>query len=240
MSRGMSLPRATVGVTRWRRFRATWRAWHARSESGLLKASRITGWTTFAFFAVMMVPAIALAKRGARVIMACRSGIPEAGEEVRRASGGVIEMLPVDLASFASVLRLCHALANERLDVTVLNAGVVPSMVQRIGVPEERQQIFQSHAAALEETKHGGGVTLALGFAVAQDLSSGALVRVPGRGMAGQGSWHISLLGGQQATPAAEEMARFVTTPRATQAMLRGRAVSHGRFKPAVHVTLWS
>ena len=70
-----------------------------------------------------------------------------------------------------------------------------------------------SHAAAVEETKHGGGVTLALGFAVAQDLSSGALVRVPGRGMAGQGSWHISLLGGQQATPAAEEMARFVTTP---------------------------
>ena len=35
-------------------------------------------------------------------------------------------------------------------------------------------------------------------------------------------------------------MARFVTTPRATQAMLRGRGVTHGRFKPAVHVTLWS
>ena len=40
--------------------------------------------------------------------------------------------------------------------------------------------------------------------------------------------------------PAAEEMTRFITTPRATQAMLRGRAVAHGRFKPAVHVTLWS
>jgi hypothetical protein len=35
-------------------------------------------------------------------------------------------------------------------------------------------------------------------------------------------------------------MTRFITTPRATQAMLRGRAVAHGRFKPAVHVTLWS
>ena len=120
------------------------------------------------------------------------------------------------------------------------DAGVVPTMVQRIGVLEERQQIFQSHAAAIEETKHGGGVTLALGFAVAQDLASGALVRVPGRALSGQGSWNISVLGGQQATPAAEEMARFVTTPRATQAMLRGRAVAHGRFKPAVHVTLWS
>jgi hypothetical protein len=35
-------------------------------------------------------------------------------------------------------------------------------------------------------------------------------------------------------------MTRFVTTPRAIQAMLRGRAVAHGRFHPAVHVTLWS
>ena len=35
-------------------------------------------------------------------------------------------------------------------------------------------------------------------------------------------------------------MTRFVTTPRAIQSMLRGRAVAHGRFHPAVHVTLWS
>ncbi len=120
------------------------------------------------------------------------------------------------------------------------DAGVIPGMIQRIGVPEERQQIFQSHAAALEEAKRGGGVTLAVAFAVAQDLANGALVRVPGRPLQGQGSWNISILGGQRATPAADEMARFVTTPRATQAMLRGRGVTHGRFKPAVHVTLWS
>jgi DNA-binding transcriptional LysR family regulator len=119
-------------------------------------------------------------------------------------------------------------------------AGVIPGMLQRIGVPEARQQIFQSHAAALEEAKRGRGVTIAVAFAVAQDLAAGALVRVPGRPLQGQGSWNISILGGQRATPAADEMARFVTTPRATQAMLRGRGVTHGRFKPAVHVTLWS
>ena len=120
------------------------------------------------------------------------------------------------------------------------DTGVIPGLLQRIGVPEERQQIFQSHAAALEEAKRGAGITLAVAFAVAQDLAAGALVRVPGRPIQGQGTWNISILGGERATPAAEEMARFVTTPRATQAMLRGRGVTHGRFKPAVHVTLWS
>jgi DNA-binding transcriptional LysR family regulator len=120
------------------------------------------------------------------------------------------------------------------------DSGVVPAMLDHLGVPEERQQIFQSHAAALEEAKRGRGLTLALSFAARADVLSGALVRVAGRLGAAQGAWNISLLAGQQATPAAEEMARFVTTPRATQAMLRGRAVAHGRFKPAVHVTLWS
>ncbi len=120
------------------------------------------------------------------------------------------------------------------------DAGVIPDMLHRLGVPEEQQQIFQSHAAAVEEAKRGAGITLVVAFAVTQDLAAGTLVRVPGRSVHGEGSWSISILGGQQAPPAAEEMARFVTTPRATQAMLRGRGVTHGRFRPAVHVTLWS
>ena len=120
------------------------------------------------------------------------------------------------------------------------DSGVIPGMLRRIGVPEDRQQIFQSHAAAIEEAKRGTGVSLAVAFAVSPDLRTGSLARLSGRLLQGQGSWNISTLGGQQATPAAEEMTRFVTTPRATQAMLCGRGVTHGRFTPAVHVTLWS
>jgi hypothetical protein len=41
-------------------------------------------------------------------------------------------------------------------------------------------------------------------------------------------------------TPAAAELLRFITTPRATQAMVRGAGVTLGRFRPAVYVTLWS
>lgn len=119
-------------------------------------------------------------------------------------------------------------------------SGLVPAMLHRLGVPESRQQIFQSHAAALEEAKRGRGIALTLSYAAQPDITRGVLRPVPGRLTQAQGSWNISLLGAGQATPAAEEMARFVTTPRATQAMLRGRAVAHGRFRPAVHVTLWS
>jgi NAD(P)-dependent dehydrogenase (short-subunit alcohol dehydrogenase family) len=74
--------------------------------------------------------AIRLAKRGAHVIMACRSGIPEAGEDVKRESGSeAVEMVHVDLSDFASIDRLCDELRdrNVTLDAAVFNAGVVPA-----------------------------------------------------------------------------------------------------------------
>lgn len=73
--------------------------------------------------------AIRLAKRGARVIMACRSGIPEAGEDVRAASGNRdVEMIQVDLSDFDSIAAFCDELRDRKitLDVAVFNAGVVP------------------------------------------------------------------------------------------------------------------
>ena len=56
--------------------------------------------------------------------------------------------------------------------------GLVPSILRRINVPEENQQIFQSHAAALEEAKRGKGIALAVSFAVAQDLANGYLKKL--------------------------------------------------------------
>lgn len=73
--------------------------------------------------------AIRLASRGAQVIMACRSGIPEAGEDVRRASGNEnVEMIRVDLSDFDSIDAFCDGLRDRKvtLDVAVFNAGVVP------------------------------------------------------------------------------------------------------------------
>ena len=74
--------------------------------------------------------AVRLAKRGAHVIMACRSGIPEAGEDVKRESGSDrVEMIQVDLNDFESIGRFCDELRNRNvtLDAAVFNAGVVPA-----------------------------------------------------------------------------------------------------------------
>lgn len=118
--------------------------------------------------------------------------------------------------------------------------GVIPSLLRRMNVPEDRQRIFQSQAAATAEAKRGKGIALVVAFAVAPDLSTGDLKRVPVQSLQAQGTWCILTLSGSQAPPAAVELSRFVTTPRATQAMLRGSGVTMGRFKPSIHVTLWS
>jgi hypothetical protein len=53
--------------------------------------------------------------------------------------------------------------------------------------------------------------------------------------------WHASMLGPDRRTPAAWALRRFVTTPEATQAMLAGAGgVPAERFRPPVHVSLWS
>jgi NAD(P)-dependent dehydrogenase (short-subunit alcohol dehydrogenase family) len=73
--------------------------------------------------------AMRLAARGAHVIMACRSGIPEAGEEVRTATGNdSVEMMRVDLSDFDSIRSFCDELRDRgvTLDAAVFNAGVVP------------------------------------------------------------------------------------------------------------------
>jgi NAD(P)-dependent dehydrogenase (short-subunit alcohol dehydrogenase family) len=78
--------------------------------------------------------AVELARRGGRIIMACRSGIPEAGEDVKRLSGSEnIEMVRLDLADFASIRAFCKELrtGGVTIDRTVLNAGVVPKEARR-------------------------------------------------------------------------------------------------------------
>jgi DNA-binding transcriptional LysR family regulator len=118
--------------------------------------------------------------------------------------------------------------------------GTVAGMLRQLGIPEERQSIFQSEAAAVEETKRGDGLSLALRFAVAGDLASGRLATVQGSHLRATGTWSALALPPHSQVPATAELLRFITTPRATQAMVRGAGVRRGRFRPSVHVTLWS
>jgi DNA-binding transcriptional LysR family regulator len=118
--------------------------------------------------------------------------------------------------------------------------GAVPALLRRLAVPEQRQQIFQSHAAAIEEAKRGKGVAPAVSFAVAPEVRKGHLVQLGGPHAGVEAVWHSLTLAEQSAPSAAAELARFASTPRAIQAMMRGTGVNVGHFKPSVHVTLWS
>ncbi len=145
-----------------------------------------------------------------------------------------------------------HPLARQRMSAAQLSRqiwllgpeaaggrGVVTAMVEANRVPEANQRVFQSHAAALEETRRGIGIGLAVEFSVAQDLAAGRLVRVDGPGTQSGGTWSAMTLTGTDRVSAAAELGRFVTTPRATQAMLNGSGADIARFQPSVHITLW-
>ena len=116
----------------------------------------------------------------------------------------------------------------------------IAAILRNLAIPESQQRIFQSDAAALEEVQRVGGVTLAIGFAVGKDLSAGRVVHVKGQGLQTPGEWCALTLAPSARQPAVSELVRFITTPRCTQAMLRGTGVGVTRFRPKVHVTLWS
>jgi len=118
--------------------------------------------------------------------------------------------------------------------------GEIANMLGDLAIPESQQRIFQSDAAALEEVLRVGGATLTIGFAVSKDLAAGRLAHVTGPGLDKAGEWCVMTLAPSARQPAVSELVRFITTPRCIQAMIRGSGVGVTRFRPKVHVTLWS
>lgn len=87
--------------------------------------------------------ALQLAQRGARVIMACRSGIPEKGEEIKRKSGnGNIEMVHVDFADALSVGQLAGIIKEKYspVDIYISNAAMVPNKSRK--TPQGIEEMF--------------------------------------------------------------------------------------------------
>jgi LysR family transcriptional regulator, low CO2-responsive transcriptional regulator len=122
----------------------------------------------------------------------------------------------------------------------VQDDGLEATTLRQFAVPEDRMRIFPSQAAAMEEARRHRGIALAVSFAAADDVRTGRLVVMHGPGTTAQGRWVAYAQPRHSLTPVAAELMRFITTPRATQAMLRGSGVNLGRFQPSIHVTLWS
>lgn len=99
----------------------------------------ITGANSGLGFAI----AVHLAQRGGKIIMACRSGIPEAGEKVKKMSGsGTVEMRKVDLSDLDQIDTFCKQLQADgiRIDILVLNAGIVPAESRK--TPQGLNEMF--------------------------------------------------------------------------------------------------
>jgi NAD(P)-dependent dehydrogenase (short-subunit alcohol dehydrogenase family) len=130
---------------------ATWegiRAVFAKQEKvGFLnETDRLEGKTVLidgASSGLGFAAAIQLAGRGARVIMACRSGIPEKGEEVKRRAGNQnIEMVQVDYSDTASILNFIKTIKEKYapLDIVISNAAMVPSQSRK--TPQGLEEMF--------------------------------------------------------------------------------------------------
>lgn len=90
--------------------------------------------------------AIELARRGGNMILACRPGHVDIGDEIKRLSGsGAVEMMEVDLADLESVHRFCDRLSQReiRLDIALMNAGLMPR--RAIKTPQGYEVMFAVH-----------------------------------------------------------------------------------------------
>jgi len=93
--------------------------------------------------------AVEAARRGARVIMACRREIPAAGEKAKRLSGSEnIWMRHVDLSKIPSIHAFCDGLKNDgiRVDVAILNAGVTPARARKVDCGQD-EMFFVNYLA---------------------------------------------------------------------------------------------
>ncbi len=79
--------------------------------------------------------AVELARRGAHVIMAVRSGIPGKGEEVQKQSGSdLVEMIRLDLADLDSLRGFVDEVKERfgKLDLVICNAAVVTNHSRKV------------------------------------------------------------------------------------------------------------
>ena len=87
--------------------------------------------------------AVEMAKRGAEVIMAVRSGIPSKGEKVKKLSGSdKVSMLYVELSDIDSIYKFADELKEKynKIDILICNAAVVPKKSRK--TPQGLEQMF--------------------------------------------------------------------------------------------------
>ncbi len=112
-------------------------------------------------------------------------------------------------------------------------------MLRGLAIPESQQRIFQSDAAALEEVSKASGRHCHIGFAVAMILPpDGWHALVLGWIAPASGVWRHWRLSARQ--PAVSGALLASSAPEVYSGDDPGAWGRVTRFRPKVHVTLWS
>jgi DNA-binding transcriptional LysR family regulator len=117
----------------------------------------------------------------------------------------------------------------------------VAALLRRLRVPERQVQVFPNQTAAWSAAADGAGVAPAANTLVGPQLRRRDLVpvEVPGGGF--DARWHLTSLGDGQASTAVRTLKQYLRTPQAMQLLCAPQSgVPMARFRPPVHVGLWS
>jgi molybdate transport repressor ModE-like protein len=120
-------------------------------------------------------------------------------------------------------------------------ATPLAAAARALAIPLERIREEPSHAGATMAIEMGRGIGPALAHAVTDELRRGALVRLDVPGTPFEMIWQLSTLARSRPEDAAAVLRRFIVQPEAIRAILSRSAGDRAeRFRPAVHVTIWS
>ncbi len=117
----------------------------------------------------------------------------------------------------------------------------VTRLLRQLRVPDERIQVFPNEASAWTAAAGGAGVSAAVEHLVAPLLRRRELTVLPTPATPAPLCWHITTPARQRCSSAAASLRYFLGTPAAMQLMRSpGNGVPPSRFRPPVHVTIWS
>ena len=118
----------------------------SRPDCFLMPSDRLDGKTVLvdgASSGLGFAIATEVARRGAKVIMACRSGIPEKGEKVKKLSGNNdVHMVFVDFRDLSGIRHLASVIQDKYapIDIYICNSAIVPYKSRK--TPQGLEEMF--------------------------------------------------------------------------------------------------
>ncbi|MEV4801591.1 LysR family transcriptional regulator [Nonomuraea sp. NPDC049421] len=114
-------------------------------------------------------------------------------------------------------------------------------LLRLLRVQESQVRVFANQTAAWKAAAEGAGVAPATAHLVAAALRKGELTTIDTPATPLATYWYATTLDQATRSTAADTFLHFLTTPPATQVMRTpDEGIPKSRFRPAVHVSIWS